>query len=82
MTQTATETADAAMLTAAEVCTQLGIGKTKFYDLINKGDLAAHDLSPGSPARSRRVGEKGKRRVLRVTQAEVNRYLAERAVTA
>ena len=70
------------MVTAAEACTQLGIGKTKFYDLINKGELTAVDLSPGAPARSRRVGEKGKRRVLRVAQAEIDRYLAERAVTA
>jgi hypothetical protein len=82
MTQQATESQAPQMVTAAEARAQLKIGKTKFYDLINAGELHAHDISPNRPSGPRRVGDKGHRRVLRISQAEIDRYLAATAVSA
>lgn len=82
MTQQATGSQPSRMVTVAEVCEQLGIGKTKFYALINAGELAAVDVSPNKPKAPRRVGETGHRRALRVEQAEIDRFKKERAVTA
>ena len=73
MTQPATDAADPRMLTAAEVCAQLRIGKTKFYELLNKGELYAIDVSGGAPKGPRRVGQTGRRRSLRVPQSEIGR---------
>lgn len=70
------------MVTAADARTQLGIGKTKFYALVRAGELHVHDVSPNRPEGPRRVGEKGHRRVLRVAQAEIDRYLAATAISA
>jgi excisionase family DNA binding protein len=70
------------MVTAAEACTQLRIGKTKFYDLINKGELIAVDVSGGPPKEPRRVGQTGRRRSLRVPQSEINAFLARNKVSA
>jgi len=79
MTQQTTQSQPSSGLTVTEVCDQLGIGKTKFYDLINKGELVAFDIN-GAP--KRRVGESGRRRSLRVDQAEVDRYKRESLVRA
>lgn len=79
MTQQATESQQSRGLTVTEVCGQLGIGKTKFYDLIRKGELVAFDLNGVA---KRRIGETGRRRSLRVEQAEVDRFKRESLVTA
>lgn len=81
MTQQATEQQASRMVDAAEARRQLGIGKTKFYALVRTGELHVHDISPNKPG-LRRVGEKGHRRVLRVAQAEIDRYLAATAISA
>jgi excisionase family DNA binding protein len=81
MTQPATDAEDPRMRTAAEVCAQLRIGKTKFYELINSGELTAHDVSGGAPKGPRRVGEKGRRRSLRVPQSDIDAFLARSRVT-
>jgi len=74
MTQQATETLAPRMVTVIEVCAQLGIGKTKFYDLVNKGELPIYDLSgSGRGPGATRKGER--RRVIRVDQADVDAYL-------
>lgn len=67
------------MVGVAEAREQLGIGLSKFYELIRKGELAAVDLNNvagqyGTP------GRPGRRRSLRVSQAEIDRFLSERAV--
>lgn len=77
MTQQATEPQQSRMVTVVDACDQLGIKKTKFYALVNTGELAAVDING---VEKRRVGETGRRRSLRVSQAEINRFLAERAV--
>ena len=69
------------LLEVNEAIAQLGIKKTKFYELIRSGQLKAHDLNkvegqyakPGVPG--------GRRRCLRVPQAEIDRYLRECAIT-
>lgn len=69
------------MLTVAEAREQIGVGASKFYELIREGVIEAHDLNrvegqyaaPGRP---------GKRRALRVSQAEIDRYLRECKVRA
>jgi excisionase family DNA binding protein len=75
MTQQATEPQATRLVTVNEVCEQLGIKKTKFYHLVNKGELSVYDLSGSSrkpgPARK---GER--RRVIRVAQADIDAYLA------
>lgn len=67
------------MLTVTEVCTQLRIGKTKFYGLINSGELEAVDVS-GRNAASRRVGQPGRRRTLRIERAQVDAYIERNRV--
>lgn len=79
MTQQANESQRSRGIGVDEACEQLGIGKSKFYELIRKGELAAYDVN-GVP--KRRVGEKGPRRSLRVDQAEIDRFKAGRAVRA
>ena len=79
MTQPTTSDRAAGMLTVNEVCGQLGIGKTKFYDLINKGELEAVNVNP---APKRLVGERGPRRSLRVEQSAVDAYKARNRVSA
>lgn len=75
MTQQATEPQTTRMVTVTEVCAQLGIGKTKFYDLVNQGELPIHDLSgSGQGPGATRKGER--RRVIRVEQADVDAYHA------
>jgi predicted DNA-binding transcriptional regulator AlpA len=77
MTQQATEEAQPRMLTIAEACDQLGIGLSKAYELIRKGDLKAKDLN-NVKGQYAMPGRPGKRRALRVPQAEIDRFLAER----
>jgi Helix-turn-helix domain len=74
MTQQATAPQPSRGLTVIEACDQLGIKKTKFYELIRKGELAAFDINH---VEKRLVGETGRRRSLRVDQAEIDRYKAE-----
>lgn len=69
------------MLTAEEVREQLGIKKTKFYELVNSGQIEAFDIN-GVEGQPCRPGRPGPRRSLRVRQSEVNRFLAERRVSA
>jgi excisionase family DNA binding protein len=67
------------MLTVAEVCVQLGIGRTKFYTLINRGELVAVDVNA---APKRRVGERGPRRSIRVEQSVVTAFKERNQVLA
>lgn len=67
------------MVTVVDACEQLGIKKTKFYELINTGELAAVDING---VEKRPVGQTGRRRSLRVKQAEIDRFLRERTVRA
>jgi predicted DNA-binding transcriptional regulator AlpA len=70
----------ARMLTVAEVCEQLGIKRTKFYTLVNRGELTAIDVN-AAPAK-RRVGERGPRRSIRIEQAVVDAFKARNQVPA
>lgn len=79
MTQRATAPQPSPALTVTEACVQLGIKKTKFYELIRKGELHAVDINGVG---KRRIGEPGPRRSLRVDQAEVDRFKAERLIRA
>lgn len=69
------------MVTVREVCEQLDIGRTKFYDLVNKGELKVHDISgsdrnPGPAKRGER------RRCIRVMQADIDAFLMRTRVSA
>jgi excisionase family DNA binding protein len=69
------------MVTVTEVCAQLGIGKTKFYDLVNKGELAVHDVS-GSDREPGPARKGQRRRSIRVQQADVDAFLMRTRVSA
>jgi excisionase family DNA binding protein len=69
------------MVTVASVCGQLGIGKTKFYDLVNKGELPVHDVS-GSDAEPGPARRGQRRRAIRVQQADVDAFLKRTRVSA
>ena len=60
------------LLTSAEVREQLGIGPTKFYELVASGQLAVIRI----PSRT------GKRRELRVDPAEIAAFIARNRETA
>lgn len=77
MTQQATEPQAPRLLTVAEAREQLGIGLSKLYELIRAGEIKAKDLN-GVKGQYAAPGRPGKRRCLRIDQAEINRYLAER----
>jgi predicted DNA-binding transcriptional regulator AlpA len=81
MTQQATESQSSRMLTVAEARGQIGVGASKFYELIREGAIEAVDLNrvQGEYARP---GRPGKRRALRVSQAEIDRYLRDCKVSA
>ena len=80
MTQQTTETdVTDVMRTVTEAMRQLGIKKTKFYELINAGVLEAHDING---VQKRHVGETGPRRSLRIPQSEIDRFLAETKISA
>lgn len=77
MTQQATEPQASQMLTVAEACEQLKIGLSKIYELIRKGELRAKDLN-NVKGQYAMPGKPGKRRCLRIEQAEVDRFLRDR----
>jgi excisionase family DNA binding protein len=79
MTQQSTESQPSRGLTVIEACDQLGIKKTKFYELIRRGELTAVDINHVG---KRNVGETGRRRSLRVDQAEIDRFKAAGLVSA
>jgi len=79
MTNPTTETGAKVMLTVAEVCEQLGIGRTKFYTLVNRGEITAVDVNA---APKRRVGERGPRRSIRVEQSVVDAFKSRNQVLA
>lgn len=65
------------MLTVAQVCDQLNLGRSKVGELIRSGALAAVNVNPAyvSPGRSRRrIGESGPRPSYRVAQSEVDAF--------
>lgn len=66
------------MYTVGETCEALGIGRTKFYALVNDGQLTAVNINPG--ARYKRVGEKGPRRALRVAASEIEAFKKRNSV--
>jgi hypothetical protein len=77
MTQQATEPQASQMLTVAEARVQLKIGHSKVYELIRSGELKAKDLN-NVKGQYAMPGRPGKRRCLRIEQAEVDRFLKER----
>jgi len=79
MTQQPAESQPSRMVTVVEVCEQLGIGKTKFYDLVNKGELAVIDINGVG---KRLPGEIGRRRSIRVEQTAVDAFKARNRVSA
>jgi len=79
MTQQATEPQPSRLITVSEAIAQLGIGRTKFYELLQQGEFSVYNLNsaPRGPIR------KGQRRpVIRVEQAEVDAYKARIKVPA
>lgn len=79
MTNPTAEPAGDPMLTVAEVCKQLGIGRTKYYDLVRKGELVAVNVNPGP---KRLVGQPGPRRSIRVRQSVVDAFEERNKVPA
>lgn len=69
------------MLTVAEAREQVGCGLSKFYELIRAGEIKAVDLN-NVAGQYARPGKPGKRRALRISQAEIDRFLRERTVSA
>jgi excisionase family DNA binding protein len=82
MTQTTAEPAEGQMRTVAEVCRQLKIGRTKFYDLVNKGELTPFDISGGPRKTPGPAPKGGRRRTIRVEQADVDAFKARGRATA
>jgi excisionase family DNA binding protein len=82
MTQATTDTADR-MLTVAEACAAIGIGRTTFYVLLGKGEIDAIDVSGRASSPPTRIGHKGgHRRTLRVPQSAVDAFKARNAISA
>lgn len=81
MTQQATESQQSRMVGVNEAIGLLGLGKSKFYELIRTGELVAVDLN-NVKGQYAAPGRPGKRRCLRVARAEIDRFLAERTVRA
>lgn len=79
MTQQATEPQPSRLITVREACEQLGIGKTKFYELIHQGEFSVFNLNsaPRGPVR-----KGGQRPAIRVEQAEVDAFKARIKVPA
>ena len=73
-----TDTTGRVLVTVAEAARQLGVGKTKMYELINSQEIAVVVMpTPGSTApRPRRVGERGPKRSLRIEQAVIDAFIA------
>lgn len=66
-------------LTVDQACTALGIGKSKIYELLRRGEIKAFDING---VEKRRVGQPGRRRSLRIEQAEIDRFKKERQIAA
>jgi hypothetical protein len=64
------------LLTVAQAGEQLGVGKTRMYELINAGQIATIELptSDGAPGR-RYVGEPGAKASRRIEQTEVDAFI-------
>lgn len=72
MTQTTERPEADCMVTVAEACRQLGIGRTTFYKLVNTRELEAVNLNAAAPKRL--VGQSGPRRSIRVPQSAIDAY--------
>lgn len=71
------------LITVAAAARQLGVGKTKMYELINSGEIAVVNLpTPGGKSARRLVGERGPRPSVRVPQGEVDRFIERHYRTA
>ena len=73
MTQQATESQPSRLITVREATGQLGIGRTKFYELLRQGEFSVYNLN-SAPRGHMRKGQK--RPAIRVDQAEVDAYKA------
>jgi predicted DNA-binding transcriptional regulator AlpA len=64
------------LVTLAEAMDQLGVGKTRLYELINSGEIATVELpTPGGATARRRVGDPGPKKSRRIEQAEINAFI-------
>lgn len=64
------------LLTVAQASEQLGIGKTRLYELIHAGEIATIELPTSSGAPGRRyVGDTGAKASRRVEQTEVDAFI-------
>lgn len=72
MTQQATESQPSRLITVREACSQLGIGRTKFYELCHQGEFATFNLNSAAPRGPVRKGQQ--RPAIRVEQAEIDAY--------
>jgi excisionase family DNA binding protein len=70
-----TETTQDRLLTAAEVCELLSIGRTRFYELVNSGELQAVTLPP-RPGTKRAKGGK------RVALSEIQDFIKRNAAAS
>jgi predicted DNA-binding transcriptional regulator AlpA len=80
MTQQATEPQPLRLVTVGEVCEQLAIGRTKFYELCQQGAFTVYNLNSSAPRGPVRKGQK--RPAIRVDQAEIDAYLIRSKVPA
>jgi predicted DNA-binding transcriptional regulator AlpA len=80
MTQQATEPQPSRLITVREACGQLGIGRTKFYELCQQGVFSVFNLNSDAPRGPVRKGQQ--RPAIRVEQAEVDAYKARIKVPA
>jgi predicted DNA-binding transcriptional regulator AlpA len=80
MTQQATEPPPSRLIKVSEAIAQLGIGRTKFYELCQQGEFSVFNLNSGAPRGPVRKGQK--RPSIRVDQAEVDAYKARIKVPA
>lgn len=74
MTQQATEPQSSRLITVRAACAQLGIGRTKLYELIHQGEFASFNLNADAPRGPIRKGQR--RPSIRLDQAEVDAYMA------
>jgi predicted DNA-binding transcriptional regulator AlpA len=62
-------------LTFDEVQGILGIGKTRFYELVKAGEFERVDISKNATGQARPVGAKGPRPTWRVPESSLQRYI-------
>jgi predicted DNA-binding transcriptional regulator AlpA len=70
------------MVGVDEACALLGVGKSKFYELIRTGELEAVDINNVAGQYARPGERGGRRRALRVEEAEISRFKRQRTVRA